>query len=79
MASKHTANNETQVKSRILSNAEKEITSSTTDAWSNVMFTCNKQTDKQNMTVRLQHTMRLSKLHPQGGVHDYHHLRCDTV
>jgi hypothetical protein len=47
MASKHTANNETQVKSRILSNAEKEIISSTTDAWSSVMFTCNKQTNRQ--------------------------------
>jgi len=39
MASKHTANNETQVKSWILSNAEKEIISSTTDAWSSVMLT----------------------------------------
>ena len=43
MASKHTANSETQVKSCILSNAEKEIISSTTDACSNVMLTCNKE------------------------------------
>jgi len=46
MESKHTANNETQVKSWILSNAEKEIISSTTDAWSSVMLTCDK-TEKQ--------------------------------
>ena len=49
MASKHTANNETQVKSWILSNAEKEIISSTTDAWSNVMLTCNKQKSETKM------------------------------
>jgi hypothetical protein len=48
-ASKHIANSETQVKSRILSNAEKEIISSTTEAWSNVMFTCKeKKKQKKN-------------------------------
>jgi hypothetical protein len=48
------ANSETQVKSRILSNAEKEIISSTTEAWSNVMFTCKKKKKKhKNMHANM--------------------------
>lgn len=37
-SSRHIANNETQVKSLILSNAENDITSSTIDAWSTQIF-----------------------------------------
>lgn len=51
-ASKHIANNETQVKSRILSNAEKEIISSTTEAWSTVMFTCEEKRNKKEKCKR---------------------------